>query len=115
MNAMGHTVPNMVGVDQSGVSDKISDLLPDYMAMGSKGMGDMAMMQEMGMPLPENTLPMMTGTGPFGPVEMGGMFTVIKVRDGIAPGDYADPGWYKHPPGTVAWEASEEEMKRLFG
>ena len=54
------------------------------------------------MPLPPNTLPMMTGTGPFGPIEMGGMFTVMKVREDLAPGDYRDPGWYKHPPGTVA-------------
>jgi hypothetical protein len=28
----------------------------------------------------ENTLPMMAGQGPFGPIEMGGMFTVVKVR-----------------------------------
>jgi hypothetical protein len=56
------------------------------------------------MPLPENTLPMMTGFAQFGPVEMGGMFTVVKVREGLAAGDYKDPGWYQHPPGTVAWE-----------
>ena len=37
-----------------------------------------------------NTLPMMAGTGPFGPIEMGGMFTVVKVRDGIE--RYGDPG-----------------------
>src|SRR5262249_20095041 len=67
------------------------------------GMADMA---EMGMPLPPNTLPMMTGTGPFGPIEMGGMFTVMKVREDLAPGDYRDPGWYKHPQGTVAYEAN---------
>jgi hypothetical protein len=30
--------------------------------------------------LPGNTLPMMTGFGQFGPLEMGGMFTVVKVR-----------------------------------
>ena len=45
---------------------------------------------------------MMSGEGPFGPVEMGGMFTVLKVRDGIT--SYGDPGWYKHPPGTVAYK-----------
>jgi len=45
---------------------------------------------------------MMTGDGPFGPVEMGGMFTILKVRDGITA--YADPGWYKHPAGTVAYK-----------
>ena len=49
------------------------------MAMGERGMADMG---EMEMPLPDNTLPMMTGTGPFGHIEMGGMFTVVKVRDG---------------------------------
>jgi hypothetical protein len=56
------------------------------------------------MPLPDNTLPMMTGQGPFGPIEMGGMFSVVKVREGLARNDYKDPGWYKHPPGTVAYE-----------
>ncbi|MDP2334070.1 MAG: copper oxidase, partial [Reyranella sp.] len=76
-------------------------LVPDYMAMGSAGMADMG---EMEMPLPDNTLPMMTGFGQFGAIEMGGMFTVMKVREGLAAGDYKDPGWYKHPPGTVAWE-----------
>ena len=43
---------------------------------------------------------MMTGTGQFGPIEMGGMFTLLKVRDGIT--NYNDPGWYQNPPGTVA-------------
>jgi hypothetical protein len=61
-------------------------------------------MGSMRMPLPENTLPMMDGTGPFGPIEMGGMFTMIKVREGLARGDFRDPGWYAHPAGTVAKE-----------
>ena len=56
------------------------------------------------MPLPENTLPMMMGDGPFGPLEMGGMFTVVKVREGMPRNDYRDPGWYKHPPGSQARE-----------
>jgi hypothetical protein len=56
------------------------------------------------MPMPDNTLPMMTGFAQFGPVEMGGMFTVVKVREGLSANDYKDPGWYKHPPGTVAYE-----------
>jgi hypothetical protein len=47
---------------------------------------------------------MMTGFGQFGPMEMGGMFTVVKVREGLAAGDYKDPGWYQNPPGTVAYE-----------
>ncbi|RJG27913.1 multicopper oxidase family protein [Massilia cavernae] len=100
MNAMGHEVPNLIGVDHRGVAEKINGLVPDYMVMGDKGgsMGDMEM------PLPDNTLPMMTGQGPFGGVEMGGMFTVLKVRKDQKPGDYKDPGWYKHPAGTVAYE-----------
>ena len=64
----------------------------------------MADMGEMEMPLPDNTLPMMTGFGQFGPIEMGGMFTVVKVREGLDRDDYKDPGWYKHPEGTVAYE-----------
>ena len=100
MNAMGHDVPTMIGVDHRGIAQKIIKLIPDYMVMGERGMADMGEMQ---MPLPENTLPMMNGSGPFGPIEMGGMFTVVKIREGIASGDYKDPGWYKHPQGTVAY------------
>jgi hypothetical protein len=47
---------------------------------------------------------MMTGFAQFGAVEMGGMFSVVKVREGLASADYRDPGWFKHPPGTVAYE-----------
>jgi hypothetical protein len=32
------------------------------------------------------------------------MFSVIKVRRGEQPGDYSDPGWFKHPPGTLSGE-----------
>ena len=65
-------------------------------------------MGEMEMPLPDNTLPMMTGQGPFGAIEMGGMFTVVKVRRDQQPGSYADPGWYQHPKGTVAYQWNGE-------
>ncbi|MDP9130500.1 MAG: copper oxidase, partial [Candidatus Binatota bacterium] len=51
-----------------------------------------------------NTLPMMTGAGPYGSVEMGGMFTVVKVRRDQKPRDYTDPGWYPQPAGTQAYE-----------
>jgi hypothetical protein len=63
-------------------------------------------MGEMEMPMPDNTLPMMTGFGQFGPMEMGGMFSVVKVREGIARGDYTDPGPYRNPEGTVAYEVA---------
>ena len=58
----------------------------------------------MEMPLPDNTAPMMAGQGPFGAVGMGGMFSIVKVRKNQKRGDYSDPGWYQHPPGTVAYE-----------
>src|SRR5258706_7226339 len=101
MNAMGHDVPTMIGVDHRGVAEKINKLIPDYMVMGDRGGADMGEMQ---MPLPDNTLPMMGGGGQFGALDMGGMFTTVKAREGPAPGDYRDPGHYKHPAGTVAYE-----------
>jgi hypothetical protein len=101
MNAMGHNVPTMIGVDHRQVVKQITGLIPDYMVMAERGMADMA---EMTMPLPDNTAPMMSGDGPFGSVEMGGMFSVLKVRRDQKPGDYKDPGWFKHPAGTIAYE-----------
>lgn len=101
MNAMGHDVPTMIGVDQRKIAEKIIRIIPDYMAMGENGMADMGSME---MPLPDNTLPMMSGNGPYGPIEMGGMFTTVKIRKDQKPGNYKDPGWYKHPKGTVAYE-----------
>ena len=104
MNAMGHEVPTMIGVDQSGVSDKVRKLVPDYMVMGDTG-GSMGGMK---MPIPDNTIPMMGGEGPYGDVEMGGMFTVVKIREGLAQNDYQDPGWFTPSAGTQAREWSGE-------
>ncbi len=101
MNAMGHNVPTLLGAEHAEVAERIQKILPDYMPMGGKGMHDMS---EMEMPLPANTLPMMTGQGPFGGVGMGGMFSMLKVRRGQKPGDYSDPGWYQAPAGTRAYE-----------
>lgn len=95
MNAMSHDLPLMVGVKQGDTEQKVRKLLPGYMAMGSTGMGNM-----MDMGRPKNTLPMMAGEGPYGPIEMGGMFTVLKVRAGLT--SYDDPGWYQQPAGTQA-------------
>jgi hypothetical protein len=97
MNAMGHRVPTMLGVDQSDLEQKIAALVPNYMSAGG--------MQNMNAPmaLPDNTLPMMGGAGPYGSIEMGGMFTVVKIRPDLAAGDYRDPGWYRPPPNTVAY------------
>ena len=109
MGPMGHDIPNTLGVDQSGVEEKIRRMLPGYMAMGQDGMSEHQDHTDSGhMKGPENTLAMMAGKGPFGNIEMGGMFTVVKVRDDQAPGDYSDPGWYRHPTGTVARRVSTD-------
>ncbi|MGH8759571.1 MAG: multicopper oxidase family protein [Burkholderiales bacterium] len=109
MNAMGHGVPNTLGVDQSGIEKEIRSMLPGYMAMGEAGMAEHQGHTNMGhMQGPENTLPMMMGKGPFGNLEMGGMFTVVKVRDDLATGDYREPGPYRNPKGTVAWRTSAD-------
>lgn len=101
MNAMGHEVKTFIGAGQAHLKDAVRKLVPDFMPMGSSGMAEMGAME---MPMPNNTLPMMTGYGPFGPMEMGGMFSVVKVREGLGRNDYADPGDFKHPEGTVAYE-----------
>lgn len=95
MNQMGHNLPVMTGVDQSGVAEELKELVPGYMPMGGSGMGEMMHST------PRNSLPMASGEGPFGPIFMGGMFTVLKIREALRTYDH-DPGWYEHPVGTVA-------------
>lgn len=92
MSGMTHGLPNMLNVNQDGIEEKIQKLIPGYMGMGQDGMGEM---HDMGGP--PNYLPM-SSPGPYGKIEMGGMFTVLKVREGIT--NYTDPGWYTQPPGT---------------
>ncbi len=107
MNQMGHEFPNMVGVKPGDLNQKIGKLVPGYMTMGQTGMAGMA---QMGMTVPDNSVPMKGTKGPFGYHGAGGMFTIVKVRDKLS--SYDDPGWYKHPPGTVASEAPAAEMLR---
>ncbi|MCG8465704.1 MAG: multicopper oxidase domain-containing protein, partial [Xanthomonadales bacterium] len=97
MGPMGHEIPNSVGVDQSQVEGEIRRMLPGYAAMGKNGMSEHTQHIAAGLPGPENTLAMMAGDGQFGSLEMGGMFTVLKVRDELPSGDYRDPGWYDYP------------------
>ncbi len=107
MNAMNHDVPTTLGIEQADLAKQITSLVPGYMGAAMGGM-------QMDMPLPENTLPMMTGAGPYGSIEMGGMFTVIKIRPDLPRGDYRDPGWYKAPAGSVAylWEGEVPPAQR---
>ena len=99
MNAMTHDIPNVLGADPQAFNARMSRLVPGYMPMGENGMHAMT---GMNMGLPRNTLPMMAGEGQFGPVGMGGMFTLLKVRDELPRGYGVDPGPYQNPPGTVA-------------
>lgn len=107
MTQMGDNFPIMIGVDKSGLDKKLRKFIPGYMTMGEAGMADMG---EMGMPVPKNSIPMMGGQGPFDYITMGGLFTVLKVRENLQ--NYEDPGWYQHPPGTVAALASDEDLQR---
>jgi hypothetical protein len=110
MNQMGHEIPNMVGLDPRGLDQQIRPLLPSYMTMGHTGM-DMGKMAEV-MPYPRNTISMKGATGPFGDyISMGGLLTILKVRDNLTNYD-EDPGWYRHPAGTVAMKASDAELTR---
>ncbi len=95
MNQMGHGLPNLLGVDAGNTQARLDALTPGTMVMGPTGMGDMSEMQGM-MPTPRNSIAMLGGAGPYGTIDMGGMFTIVKIRDDI---DYGrDPGWYSSGP-----------------
>ena len=114
MNQMGHDFPNVVGIEKKGFDQKVRSLLPAYMMMGEHGMGEHGVHVEAGhMAVPKNSIPMVGARGPFDYITMGGMFTILKVREHLT--NYDDPGWYKHPPGTVADLASPEELRRDLG
>jgi FtsP/CotA-like multicopper oxidase with cupredoxin domain len=107
MTQMGHDIPNMLSTDPRRLDRRMQRIVPGFMSMGTTGFEHMDPDHEM--PIPENSIPMRGGPGPFGHVEMGGMFTVMKVREDP---DGADPsGWYTHPPGTVAWLAGPAAMR----
>lgn len=106
MTQMGHGMGVMVGADATRIDARVQPLVPGYMTMGHDGMGAMA---EMGMAAPKNSIPMRTTQGPFASIDMGGMFTVLKVRE--RPELEDGTGWYTHPKGTVAEAASAAQLK----
>lgn len=108
MNQMGHQFGNVIGMNTEGIGKTLNKLVPGYMAMGADGSGEMG---EMGMPVPKNSIPMVGAQGQFDYITMGGMFTILKVRDEI-PADGSDPGWYQNPAGTVSDVAPESDLKR---
>ncbi|MBV8418337.1 MAG: copper oxidase [Verrucomicrobia bacterium] len=110
MNQMGHSTPNLIGVRTGDLNRRVNKILNGYMTMGESGMADMA---EMGMQVPRNSIPMVGAQGKHGYIDMGGMFTIVKVRENLV--SYDDPGWYEDPPGTLATLASNEELRRDLG
>ncbi len=108
MNQMQHNLTNLVGIETQGIEERMRQFFPNFMGlMNVNGMGEMFEMygdREKGhmdskIEYPPNISPI-GNPGPFGVIETGGMFTILKVRDHLSNG--GDPGWYKHPPGTVA-------------
>jgi len=111
MNQMGHDAPNMVGVEPGDLDQRVGALLPAYMTMGTYGMGEHGAHVEGGhVAVPENSIPMVGARGPFDYISMGGMFTIVKIRDDLQ--SDAGPGWYAHPAGTVAGLAAAGDLAR---
>jgi manganese oxidase len=101
MNQMGHAAANLVGADITGIDDKLGRVVPGYMTMGNGGMSEMG-----GMAQPVNSIAMMSSKGPHGTIDMGGMFTLVKIRDSLA----KEPGWYSA--GPAASEANAADLHR---
>jgi FtsP/CotA-like multicopper oxidase with cupredoxin domain len=54
MTQMGHGLPPMIGADTRALDARMRRVMPQYMTMGTRGMGNMG---EMEMPIPPNSLP----------------------------------------------------------
>lgn len=117
MNQMQHDLPNLTGINKGDIEQRIKQYYPDFMGLmninGMREMFEMYGSSEMGMNkhthIPTN-IPPIGNPGPFGVIELGGMFTIVKVRERLT--NYADPGWYQHPPGTVAGPIDENNEKK---
>jgi manganese oxidase len=107
MNQMGHAAANLIGADTRGLDGQLDTVVPGTMLMGEAGLEEM---NEMRMDQPAGSIAMLGGLGPYGHIGMGGMFTLVKVRERLT-GD-GDPGWYAAPKDTVAREATADELAR---
>lgn len=113
MNQMDHQFPNLVGVSADDLDKHLRELLPNYMTMATGGMNDSTGRPDH--PIPPNSAPMGFTDGPFGSAPLGGMTSVLKVREEISDEALARneaPSWYRHPRGSVAVPASPEELRR---
>jgi hypothetical protein len=107
MNQLGHDAANLIGADTSDLDARLGRVVPGTMAMGAAGMGEMSTMR---MAQPRGSITMLGGDGPHGTIDMGGMFTLLKIRDRLT--GAGDPGWYESPPADVAIEATADELAR---
>ena len=99
MNAMTHDIPNVLGAKPKAFADQMNKLIPGYMPMGETGMDDMT---DMNMGSAQKHAADDGRRRAVRPVGMGGMFTLLKVREELPNGYGVDPGPYRFPPGTVA-------------
>ena len=105
MTQMGRHCGNMIGMKPGDLGRPVRRLPPDCMTMGRNDMPGMRRM-----PGEPNSQPMAGGKGPYGVIDRSGMFTILKVRDGIK--TYEDPGWYSPPPDTRADVAPHRDLRR---
>jgi hypothetical protein len=104
MTQMGHGLPPMVGVNTRKLDHRMSRVMPEYMTMGTKGMGGMG---EMEMKIPENSLPMRGGPGRLATSTWAGCSPCSR----SATSRPAAPNtWYRHPPNAVAGPADTARM-----
>jgi FtsP/CotA-like multicopper oxidase with cupredoxin domain len=98
MTQMGHGLPNTIGIDPSVFDEALLASVPEYETMG-----------EDDLPVtPSNSVAMLGGRGPQGYITMGGMFTVLKVRESI---EGVDPkAWAPIDPATQADLATAEQL-----
>lgn len=115
MNQMQHKIPNLMGINKEPIENEIKKFFPHFMGlMNVDGMGEMFEMYGSNIKMhekmqrPKNIAPI-GNPGPFGVIELGGMFTLLKVREEIT--NYEDPGWYNHPKNTVAESISPKKEK----
>ena len=109
MTQMGHGVPNLIGLHVTDFDEAVARAIPAFRDAVQDRIGDDPEVAAAG-DIPPNSLPMMGGVGPQGFITMGGMFTVLKVREKLD--GAGDPGWYEPPPGTLAAPPTPEELAR---
>lgn len=81
MSGMKHGMPNMLGVKlDPSLNARLKKLFPGYMPMGESGMGEMSSHHMASMPRPAD-FPAYSNPGPYGPIDMTGMFTILEVSE----------------------------------